>query len=625
MKELQDEPTQNVEAQQDAGILPDSASSSQSASPIGEGSAAKGPKKSRTKGAAKAQTADRTAAKPKKSTKAATKEPAAKKAKAPAKSKGKALENEPAATPVGQTEAQLTPGAAAAAKQQGKAEPSQSQIPQTSAGKSATADMEGIATEAKSNAKTERHINLDVLGPDQDAKLLDVKAEQEPDEEDEKNVVEPVAEAIRADRLGSRKEPKVFDDLEPGLDESGLSQIQLRTHQEQLIEQVRSQFRVSGSKYHFQDQPAKVAFKDKGSCMVSSSNDDRVSKAMAIMAEGKGWQAIKVSGHPDFKRDVWLEASLRGIEVQGFKPSEQDLKRLENKRERTMHNIVEQVEPRLERRAPVQVLGDAQQLPKNVEAEATAGAKTPEPPLTHNQQVLANMRATAQAKAEPVLTQNQQVLANRQMAFAAKSSAPVSEASLTNNQKILEQMRGMSQLNGNSGLAYVGRVLEHGPARYNNDPKEKLNYFVKLETVAGEKTVWGVDLKRAIGAGNIKVGDQVRLEEKGKQPVTVDALIRDKDGNVIGTEQKETVRKIWDAQKSDKAQVIGAVASAFIDSNVKNPAHQQALKAAVGERVAAREQANKVPIVPVYDQSSPAKTSQERTGPVVERNAERTR
>ena len=123
-----------------------------------------------------------------------------------------------------------------------------------------------------------------------------------------------------------------------------------------------------------------------------------------------------------------------------------------------------------------------------------------------------------------------------------------------------------------------------------------------------------------------RAGDDVKLEYRGNTPVTVEALKRDKAGNVIGKEEITTNRNQWDVQKSDKAKVAEAVASAFIDSKVKDPAQREALKAAVGARMAEREKANKVPAVPVYDKAAPAKSQQpERTGPVVERNAERTR
>jgi Large polyvalent protein-associated domain 7 len=469
--------------------------------------------------------------------------------------------------------------------------------------------------EAKGSLKGEALMNEYGLTPEEDARRAEMKERRkaveliqreqlEPDAANEKNVVEPVREkeldvidgkevvaranllrqrereqlAREQERLGIKAESKRIDIenlSEKALEQDDANDIaertggtadrqsQLLTEQEknrqvELMEQVHGQFRVAGAKFHFKDQPGKLAFKDKGERMVSASNDDRVAKAMATMAEAKGWKTIKVSGHPDFQREVWMEANLRGIEVRGFKPTEQDLKLLEDKRERAMHNTVE-----------------------------------------HDQ--TARERKTDSARQDRHETAGKDVgkgLAGQALETAAKTSV----------------------------RAYAGHVLEHGPANFNHDPKEKPNYFVKLATDKGEKEVWGVDLNRAMSEGKVKAGDYVKLEYKGNTPVTVEALKRDKAGKVIGTEEITTNRNSWDVQKSDKAKVAEAVASALIDSKVKNPAQREALKAAVGARMAERDKANKVPTVPVYDKAAPAKTQQqERTGPVVERNSERTR
>lgn len=458
--------------------------------------------------------------------------------------------------------------------------------------------------------------------------------QREPDAADEKNVVEPVQEkelevidgkeavaranllrqrereqlALEQESLGIKAEGKRIDVenlSEKASEQDDKNDIAERTgdvtdrnsqqstereknRQVELMEQVHSQFRVAGAKFYFKDQPGKLAMKDKGERMVTASNDDRVAKAMVTMAEAKGWKTIKVSGHPDFQREVWMEANLRGIEARGYKPTEQDLKALEDKRERSMKNTVERDQTTRERK-PEQQRQDA-------------GRKTDS--ARHDRPVTAEK---AEGKTVPAERQDRPATADK----AAGKAVPAQTA----ENPAKEPLR-----------AYTGRVLEHGPAPFNNDPKEKQNYFVKLATDKGDKTVWGVDLKRAMSEGKVKAGDNVKLEYQGTTPVTVEANKRDKAGKVIGKEEIETNRNQWNVQKSDKAKVAEAVASAFIDSKVKDPLQREALKAAVGARMAEREKTNKVPAVPVYDKAAPAKTQQpERTGPVVERNSERTR
>jgi putative DNA primase/helicase len=327
-----------------------------------------------------------------------------------------------------------------------------------------------------------------------------------------------------------------------------------KNRQIELMDQVHNQFRVAGSKFHFKDQPQRIAFKDKGERMVSASNDDRVAHAMATMAEAKGWKTIRVSGHPEFKKEVWMEASLRGLQVRGFEPKEQDLKELEARLDKRSRNTVER-EPEKEQKQARQKLVEA-----------------------HKEE----RQATTQDKP----------------AEAAKTAL----------------------------RAYAGRVIEHGEAPFNHDPKEKKNYFVKMATAKGEETVWGVDLKRGMTENKVKSGDEVRLEFQGKQPVTVTALERDKSGKVIGTKEIETNRNTWDVQKSDRAKVVGAVAAEMMKGKGLSEQEQQTVMKAINERLEQREKQGKVPAVPMYDKKAPSAQRQaERTRPQVEHNAERTR
>jgi len=129
--------------------------------------------------------------------------------------------------------------------------------------------------------------------------------------------------------------------------------------QAELMGQVHNMFHVHGAKFYFKDASLKhtVAFHDKGTRVVSASNDDRVSLAMVTMAEAKGWGTVRVSGHPDFCKKVWVEASLRGIVVRGFSPTEHDLRELEASRDKQAKNIVEGVIDKARQPASTPVVG----------------------------------------------------------------------------------------------------------------------------------------------------------------------------------------------------------------------------------------------------------------------------
>lgn len=54
-----------------------------------------------------------------------------------------------------------------------------------------------------------------------------------------------------------------------------------------------------------------------------------------------------------------------------------------------------------------------------------------------------------------------------------------------------------------------------------HDPKAKMSY-VTLETTGANKTVWGVDLERAMISSGTQIGEPVHLPAKGSKGVTVD-------------------------------------------------------------------------------------------------------
>lgn len=66
----------------------------------------------------------------------------------------------------------------------------------------------------------------------------------------------------------------------------------------------------------------------------------------------------------------------------------------------------------------------------------------------------------------------------------------------------------------------AGRLVDHGVAPYEHNRQARENYFVTLENDKGEqRTVWGVDLKRAMQEASPKIGDRIGLQHQGATPV----------------------------------------------------------------------------------------------------------
>lgn len=90
-----------------------------------------------------------------------------------------------------------------------------------------------------------------------------------------------------------------------------------------------------------------------------------------------------------------------------------------------------------------------------------------------------------------------------------------------------------------------GTLVAHGAAPYQHNEKlrdKPLSYFVKLETDAGVREVWGVELADVMSGEPepFQAGDRMRLIDLGTVPVTVPEI--QEDGSVI---QKTTHRRGW--------------------------------------------------------------------------------
>lgn len=106
---------------------------------------------------------------------------------------------------------------------------------------------------------------------------------------------------------------------------------------------IKRMFHVTGNEYHFKDKAdpkLSLAFVDKSSRLATEHNDPVVIDGMLKVAETKGWSTINLKGSEDFKREAWIQASARGFEVTGYKPTEIDKVRMQEERDRRAANHI---------------------------------------------------------------------------------------------------------------------------------------------------------------------------------------------------------------------------------------------------------------------------------------------
>ena len=84
-----------------------------------------------------------------------------------------------------------------------------------------------------------------------------------------------------------------------------------------------------------------VLFEDKGAKIKTAREDGQTISDMLDTAQAKNWDSIRISGSHEFKRQMWLEAELRGIPNSGYSPSKEDLAMRDQMRETRERNSIE--------------------------------------------------------------------------------------------------------------------------------------------------------------------------------------------------------------------------------------------------------------------------------------------
>lgn len=226
------------------------------------------------------------------------------------------------------------------------------------------------------------------------------------------------------------------------------------------LEAISKVFVREGREYRFPDGAA--AFVDQGNRLTSQSENLVVVRALVDIAVARDWQSLAVSGTDPFRKAVWTEASVRGLEIKGYTPTEAERSR-----------------------------------------------------------VGARVRAAEVAESEDVTPVK---------VDAAEHATPVARPARARR-------------------PIEGTLLEHGRAPYKGDADNAMSYFARLRTAGKERTVWGVDLERALreSVSAPKVGDDVVVRQLREDPVTVKTVERG-EGDVVRETSRIVTRNRWSVE-----------------------------------------------------------------------------
>ena len=98
---------------------------------------------------------------------------------------------------------------------------------------------------------------------------------------------------------------------------------------------------IGRTEYRFRGDTSRVAFTESTFRLATDTNSPSVARSMVDVAEARNWRSLRVSGNEDFRRMVWLEASVRGVNALGYEPNPGDLEVLKKERESRLVNRIE--------------------------------------------------------------------------------------------------------------------------------------------------------------------------------------------------------------------------------------------------------------------------------------------
>ncbi len=275
---------------------------------------------------------------------------------------------------------------------------------------------------------------------------------------------------------------------------------------------LRKRFLEASGQFYYRTapgEPTKVAFTDHGKRLITEYDDPSVIHGMVLRAQEKGWTVVQVSGTDDFKTEAWVQATIAGLEVEGYTPRGIDLAQREDRRDQ-----------------------------RPVHHPASKNRDNPEPSSW-------KARNFSQ-RSEKTMSDGQQVaLATLEAILRARGDSPTMITAAVKEAK--------ARLQGERVV--VGTVVDHGIDNYEHDVQRDKSYFVKIVTDRGEREIWGVDLRRACEQGKVQLGDAVALVQQAQESVTVTVPVRDRSGAPIGVASQPAHRNWWEIIKLDSLAV----------------------------------------------------------------------
>ena len=257
---------------------------------------------------------------------------------------------------------------------------------------------------------------------------------------------------------------------------------------------IERRYLCIGDRYFFPDRT--LAFIDDGNRIRVRTENQEVLHSVIAIAQTRGWKVIELAGTEAFRQGMWREAALRGIEAQGYEPTQAEILQMQRTRQKSRPS-------RETGQGPTPV------LPEQKAAPTSEGSVAPD-------------------------------------------SGRDSDGYLT------AAAQGGRHLREGPRPPIKGALVAAAAAPYQFDPAQRMSFYTTVRTEAGERTIWGADLERALAESSSRprIGDQVVLAQRGSRPVAVRVATRNAQGELVGEKRIVAQRARWSIETPEHLRAM---------------------------------------------------------------------
>ncbi|MBP0593655.1 hypothetical protein J8I87_28995 [Paraburkholderia sp. LEh10] len=306
-----------------------------------------------------------------------------------------------------------------------------------------------------------------------------------------------------------------------------------------------------------------VHFEDKGRSLATASEDRDVIEQMVAVAQAKHWGELQLKGSEEFRRQAWIAAELAGMPTRGFKPEAQDRATLQAAREAMRIAAGERSPtndlPRTHTMDSTSATGRERKQGSQSRKAATADVSGRDPSDPGGASPGGGRRGgkprppkPGPAATEPSAPSDASAASEDSKQTQLPLDADGASSRRTGSGKPARQKAGTQK----PPAVTAGVLVEHGAAHFHHDPKENESYYATVRTESGDRTVWGLDLERAIGESGVQPGQPIELERGGSKVVTVKQRQFDETGQELAPNEVESRRNEWRVSAPDLSRLL---------------------------------------------------------------------